>query len=133
MTVLSLENCIDQTAGVLKTSGSTTPVEKAIITISGAVAVSGDNTLLAAQTGFKIVISSVILQSESTTATLMKLTDGASGTVLVRCLGQNQGDGVAMVYQSDARKKGTASTALILNLGGANSCGYTIGYYLEAA
>ena len=100
--------------------------------VSGTASSNGDNTIIAAPgtTGGRIVITDVVLQNESSTPTTMILKDGVGGTVKLRCLAQNQGDGIAMVYAPDSRPKLTANTLLDLNLSGANSCGYTIGYYL---
>jgi hypothetical protein len=50
---------------------------------------------------------------------------------VLRSFAPNQGDGVALAFSRDARPKLTANTALILNLSGANACGYTVWYYTE--
>lgn len=126
---------MEKTVYVKPISGTpltTTPSEKTLVTLCGTAASSGDNTVISAPgAGVKIVIAWIVLQGLSTTATTIKLTNGASGTVINQVLAQNQGDGLAMVYSPDARPKLSANTALIMNLSGANSCGYNIGYYTE--
>lgn len=93
---------------------------------------SGDNSIISAPgAGLKIVIVGLIIQNESSTATTMRLFNGAGGSVLARCLGQNQGDGLTVSFPGDTRLKLSGNTALVLNLSGANSCGYTIWYYTE--
>ena len=114
------------------TTSTTTPAQKTLLRASGTASTSGNNTLVAAAgSGVKIVIVSIVLQNESSTATTMILQDGASGTAICRVLGQNQGDGLTLTFPEDARFKGTANTLLNLNLSGANSCGYSIFYYTE--
>lgn len=105
-------------------------LQRTRLSVSGTAASNGNNTVIAAVNGARIVITDVVLQNESTTATTMILQDGAGGSALLRCLGQNQGDGIGMVYADDSRPATTVSNLLNLNLSGANSCGYTIGYYL---
>jgi hypothetical protein len=106
--------------------------DKTLLTVSGTAAASGDNTLIAAPgSGVKLVLAGIILQLEGTTATTLRLTNGASGSTVLRSFAPNQGDGVALAFSRDARPKLTANTALILNLSGANTCGYTVWYYTE--
>lgn len=106
--------------------------EKTTLTACGTGASSGDNTAIALVSAKKIVLVSVMLQGLTTTATTIKLTDGASGTVICQVLAQNQGDGMLIVYPPDARPKLTTATAAIVNLSGANSCGWNITYYTES-
>lgn len=106
--------------------------DRTILKASGTAAGNGNNTLIAAPVaGVKIVLTAVVLQNESAVATTMQLQDGVGGTTILRCLGQNQGDGLAMVFNGDARPKLTNATPLNLFLSGANSCGYSILYYTE--
>jgi hypothetical protein len=107
----------------------TRPEQKAVTTASGTASSNGNNTLVAAVAGKAIVIVTFTMQNESTTATTLLLTDGV--TTLERVLGQNQGDGVSKTYPADARKRTGVGLPLILNLSGANSCGYTVEYYTE--
>ncbi len=108
-------------------------VMQTALTVSGAAASAGDNILITGVADKQIVLTSIIMQNESTTPTTMILYDGPSTDALplARCLGQNQGDGLAWSLAADERKKLRAGTGLVLHLSGANSCGYTIGYYLE--
>lgn len=107
------------------------PAEKTVTVVTGTASSSGDNALIAAPgASTRIVVCWVVIQNESSTATTLILRDGT--TSKIRVLGQNQGDGLSMVFPPDARWKLTANTALNLNLSGANSCGYTVGYYTEA-
>lgn len=106
------------------------PAAKTLLWVTGTKAASGDNELIAAPAaGVRIVVTSVLLQNESATATTMLLKDGA--TAKMRCLGQNQGDGLLMTFPPGREWKLTAATALNLNLSGANSCGYSVQYYTE--
>ena len=95
--------------------------------LSGTFNTSGDNTILAANASHYFVITHVTLQNESSTATTMQLKIGS--TVWERVLGQNQGDGLEVTYDPEARPTGANNQAIILNLSGANSCGYTVHYY----
>ena len=106
--------------------------EKTLLTASGTASSSGDNTLISAPgAGVKLVIVGLTLQLEGSTATTLRLTNGASGPTISRVLAQNQGDGLALTFPIDSRPKLSANTALVLNLSGANACGYTIWYYTE--
>jgi hypothetical protein len=99
--------------------------------LTGTTATSGDNTLIAAPgSGKQIVISQLILQNESATATTLVVKAGA--TAILRVLCQNQGDGLSQVYPPERCLAIGDNTALVLNLSGANSCGYTVLYYVDA-
>jgi len=94
--------------------------------ISGTKAAAGDNTLISAPAaGLSIVVDWFTIQNESATATTMILKAGAAEGP--RYLAQNQGDGLGVAIAW----KLPAATALLLNLSGANSCGYTVAYHLE--
>jgi hypothetical protein len=109
----------------------TLPNTPALSFVTGAAAGNGDNTLIAAPAaGLRTVITSLVIQNETTTATTMILKDGT--TAIYRCLGQNQGDGLAMNLGIMPWKLSAASV-LVLNLSGANSCGYSVSYYTEPA
>lgn len=107
-------------------------MDRAVLSVSGAKAESGDNTLITAPAaGDRIVLISFCIQNESSTATTMILKDGA--TAFRRVLGQNQGDGVAVTYTPGREKRLAGGAALVLNLSGANSCGYSVDYFIERA
>ena len=98
--------------------------------MSATIATSGDNTIVAAPgSGLSIYITHLVLQNESTTATTIIL-KGSSD--LLRWLGQIQGSGLALTFPERREIKLATNTALILNLSGANSVGYSIGYYTGA-
>jgi len=104
--------------------------EETLSWATGTKAASGDNELIAAPAaGVRIVVTAILLQNESATATTMILKDGA--TAKIRCFGQNQGDGLLLKFSPGREWKLTAATALNLNLSGANTCGYSIQYYTE--
>jgi pectate lyase len=106
------------------------PEKPTITSVSGTIAISGDNTIVAAPgSGLSIYITHLVLQNESTTATTIIL-KGSSN--LLRCLGQTQGSGLALTFPERREIKLATNTALILNLSGANSVGYSIGYYTGA-
>lgn len=123
-------------AAAVPVSGSVTanPTPRTLSIATGTAAASGDNTLIAAPgAGLRAVLVAVQVQLEAGTATVGLLKDGAGGAVLLRWRGVNDGDGVIHQWPMDARPRLTAATALVLNLSGANQCGYTAYYYTEAA
>ena len=80
----------------------TLPVTNPQLTATGTKSAAGDNTLIAAPgAGKQIVISALILQNESATATTLIVKAGA--TAVMRCLAQNQGDGLALAPCAGAR------------------------------
>jgi hypothetical protein len=98
---------------------------------TGTYATSGDNTALIAAPGAyqRIVIVSFAIQNESATATTLILKDGT--VAFRRVLGQAQGDGVAVTYPPGREKRLSENAALVLNLSGANTCGYSVDYFIE--
>lgn len=106
------------------------PVTAGLLSVTGTKNGNGDNELIAAPGAkVRIVITSITLQNESTTATTMILKAGS--TAFLRVLGQNQGNGRALDLPPGREYRLPLNTALNLNLSGANQCGYTIFYYLE--
>ena len=105
---------------------------KDILFVTGTKASSGDNTALIAAPGAsrRIVITSIELQNESTTGTTLILKSGS--TAFWRVLAQNQGDGFAFNFMPGLEWRLGVNEALVLNLSGANSCGYSVAYYTEA-
>lgn len=79
--------------------------------------------------GSRIVVSSFTIQNESATATLMLLREG--GTDIERVLGQNQGDGLARHYPVGREWRLPENIALNYVLNGANSCNFSIHYWVE--
>jgi hypothetical protein len=106
-------------------------VARGLTQIDGTKSESGDNTLVDAPGSEKhIVVCAFAMQNESATATTMRLLDGSGGQGW-RCLGQNQGDGLAINFVSGREWRLSENTALIFNLSGANQCGYSISYFVE--
>jgi hypothetical protein len=106
-------------------------VEKTFSYATAAVATSGDNTLVAAPgSGNRLVVTAFVIQNESSTATTLILK--SASTNRFRFLGQTQGDGMQFVFPVGQAWKLAENEALVLNLSGANSCGYSIQYYTEA-
>lgn len=98
---------------------------------TAAISTSGDNDIIAAPgTGKRIVLSSIIVQNESSTATTALLKDGAS-TTFHRLLMQNQGDGLAFTFARGREWRLTENTKFVVNLSGANSVGVSVGYFVE--
>jgi hypothetical protein len=103
----------------------------ALTKITASTNTSGDSTLVAAPAaGMQIVITTLILQNESATATTLIVKAGT--TAVLRTLAQNQGDGLALVFPPGQGLALGSAAALVLNLSGANACGYTIFYYVDA-
>lgn len=116
----------------LQGAGSGVLAVQAEQNINGTYAVAGNNTILAAPgAGIRIVVSAFVIQNESATATTMTLASSGSLNDGWRCLGQNQGDGLAMAFSAGREWRLGTNEALILNLSGANSCGYSVQYYTE--
>jgi hypothetical protein len=104
---------------------------KTILTATGTIATSGDNTIVAAPgSGIRVCLTNILFQQESTTPTVILLKDGS--TVKKRFFGVLQGDGIPPItYPQGFELKLTANTALILNISSANTVGYSFEYYLE--
>ncbi len=101
-----------------------------LIHATGTAATSGDNTLIAAPgSGKQIVVSGLVIQNESSTSTTAILKFGA--TSIMRALFASQGDGIVRDVEP-AWEVGN-NAALVLNLSGANSHGYSIAYWIDAA
>lgn len=113
------------------TIGNVGIAEKTLLFATGTAASSGDNTIIAAPgSNVQIKIVALQIQNESSTATTMILKFGS--TAKWRCLGQSQGDGVALPIPAGRAWPVGNNAALVLNLSGANSCGYSVCYYTEA-
>jgi hypothetical protein len=107
------------------------PPTIALTKITSTTASSGDNTLVAAPgAGLQIVITTLILQNESASATTLIVKAGATAVLRVLC--QNQGDGIALTYPPGQGLALGSNAALVLNLSGANSSGYSITYFIDA-
>jgi hypothetical protein len=93
---------------------------------AGTKADSGDNTLVAAPAaGYKLILLYLQVQNETAVATTILIKHGA--TTVGRALLQSQGDGYVRDF-SEYPVDMPEATALVLNLSGANSHGYTVEY-----
>ena len=117
--------------GGMPIAGDLTIAEIEHLHVSGAVAVAG-NTILVATPGAagRLCVSAFLIQNESAVATTMILRSGLTANAW-RALGQNQGDGFAMVFTLARPWKLNTNEALVLNLSGANQCNYSVMYYVE--
>lgn len=104
----------------------------ALTTISGTKSSSGDNQLVAAPGATTyIYVVSFTIQNESSVATTMTLRSGTTSNGW-RWLGHSQGDGLSKDFPIARPWRLNANEALNLNLSGANSCGYSVMYYVGA-
>lgn len=105
--------------------------EKLLQFATGTAASSGDNTMIAAPvTGTQIRIIALQIQNESAVATTMILKFGSVSKW--RTLAQLQGDGINMPLPAGRGWPVGNGNALVLNLSGANTCGYSVCYAVEA-
>ncbi|WP_414755537.1 hypothetical protein [Anabaena sp. CCY 9910] len=94
--------------------------------LSGTINTSGDNTIIAAPgAGQRIIITSLIMQLEVSTATTALIKSGSS-TIRKRSLCQAQGDGLFLYYPPGDALRLETNQALVINLSGANSVGYSV-------
>lgn len=119
--------------GGVAVTGGNLPAASPIRTytkVSGTTATSGDQTLVAAPSaGNHLVVKDILIQNESSTATTAILKNGA--TAEWRALLQQYG-ALALSFPEGEEWRLTTATALVLNLSGANSHGYSIRYRTEA-
>ena len=123
----------DQGDGTYKLSVDTeqTPIITSLTRVTGTKASSGDNTVISGPgSGNRLVVTFFLIQNESSTATTLLLKDGSDTKFRVLC--QNQGDGLVRDLPVNREWRLAENSALVLNLSGANSCGYSVEYYTEA-
>jgi len=112
--------------------GDVQHVPKTLTTWNGTRAIAGDNQLVAAPgVGFRLVVTAFVIQNESMIALIMRLRSGVTANGW-RCLGQNQGDGLAMSFAPGHEWKLYPNDPLNLELSNANICAVSISYYTEA-
>ncbi len=111
----------------INNSSASTEVE--ILSATNTISSSGDTTVISAVAGKQIVITYLAIQNESANPTTIIYKKGS--TPIGRVFGQNQGDGIAVPFDSNHEYKLPVNTAFVINLSGANTCGYTIFYYLK--
>lgn len=97
---------------------------------TGTAATSGDNTLVAAPgAGNHLVIKELVVQNESSTATTVILKSGSTAKWRGR-LAEN--DALSLGFSAGEEWRLGSNEALVANLSGANSHGYSVRYYIEA-
>lgn len=100
-----------------------------VLDTTGTVASSGDNTIITSPgAGLSIHITRLLIQNQTTTETTIILKDSISNKLPI--LAPTKGDGIAQVYSERSEIKLAQNNPLILNLSGANSISYSIGYYV---
>lgn len=135
-TVTVGNSSLDITAGSLPlpTGAATTAKQDQLIALltrptvlcaSNFTNVLSSSIIAAPGAGLSLYIVGYVLQNESTTATLMRLSDG---TDKARVLGQTQADGLPFTLPFPL--KIATNTALTLILDSSNQCGYTVYYYI---
>lgn len=96
---------------------------------TGSGATAGDNTIIAAPgSGKQLAIHSFVIQNLSAEPTTMILKFGSVQNF--RFLAQTQGAHLAMVFPFWRELIGGDNQPLLLNLSGANSCGWGVLYYV---
>ena len=90
------------------------------------MASNGDNPVISAPgVGLSIYVTHLVIQNESATTTTIILKDSSDKLRIL----QAQRDSLDLIFPERREMKLSINTALILNLSGANACGYSIGYY----
>ena len=98
----------------------------AIIYVTGTVASNGDNPVISAPgVGLSIYVTHLVIQNESATTTTTILKDSSNRLRIL----QAQRDTLNLIFPERRELKLPTNTALTLNLSGANTVGYSIGYY----
>lgn len=98
--------------------------------ISGTATTAGDNVIVAAPgTGKRIVVTSFVVQNESSTANTIILKSGSNEHF--RILGQSQGDSFSKDFFPSAFWELDENAALNLSLSTSHQCGYSIAYYTD--
>ncbi len=116
------------TSGAILTSPT---IAHPLQSVCGTAVVLGNTTIIPAPpAGQRIVVSSFVIQNETAVATTMQLYDGAA-VARFRCLGQNQGDGLALTFCAGREWRLSDGQALVYNLSGANQCNYSVLYWVE--
>lgn len=106
---------------------STTP-DVTLTRTTGTCATSGDNTIIAAPgAGKKLVICAYHIQNETSNATTAIFKTGS--TALRRVRMSSDGDGIDRELTPEQFIHCGTNEAFIINLSGANSCGYSIVSY----
>lgn len=98
---------------------------------TGTKAASGDNELVAAPaSGDRLAVKELVVQNESTTETTVILKSGSTAKWRGK-LAANAS--LALSFESGEEWRLGTAEALVLNLSGANSHGYSVRYFTETA
>lgn len=99
--------------------------------VTGTTATSGDQTLIAAPSaGSHLVIKEIVIQNESAVDTTVILKDGSTATWRAKLLASIFG-ALSMSFEAGQEWRLATASALVLNLSGANSHGYSVRYFTE--
>lgn len=108
------------------------PIEETIYTythLTGTAAASGDNQLVAAPAaGSRLVIKDLIVQNESAAETTVILRSGATAIWRAKLAAR---ESLVLGFAAGEEWRLGAAEALILNLSGANSHGFSVRYRTE--
>ena len=126
---------VDANGSLHATVAGTVTANKATRTLTwatGTAASSGHNSIVGAPgASTRIVVKYLMAQNESATATTAIWEDDT--TAKIRSYHAAVGNGSIWQFEDGSEWRLTANKALQLNLSGANSHGYTVGYWTEAA
>jgi hypothetical protein len=86
--------------------------------------------------GYRIIVPAFCMQNETGSATVMIIQSGTNVPPATvngwRCLGQNQGDGLAMTFPTNAPWRLNENEGLYFWLNGSNNCNCSFSYYVAA-
>lgn len=110
---------------------ATVQVSPTLITnASDSAVTSGDNEIIEAPAaGYRIVITSILLQNADQSTLDLILKNGASEILRIHC--PNEGDGILKVYPLGREMRLNNTTALNLNLSDDLTAYYSIDYFIE--
>lgn len=104
--------------------------ERTVTTVTGTVATSGSNTIVAAPgVGQRIVLDEIFVQLEASTPTVVLVQNSAATIWRLRLVAD--GDHALWSFPEGKEHRLFENGALVLNLSGANQVGYTARYRLE--
>ena len=102
-------------------------ISRTFIYATGTFNTSGNNTVIAAQSGRQIVVKDIVIQNESTTETLVIIKNGSTAIWRAALEGKKS---LALSFAEGEEMLLDLSAALVVTLDGANSHGYSIRYFL---
>lgn len=117
--------------GSLVAPGAVEASEQELTFVTGTAASSGDNTLIAAPAvGTAIKIRALSIQNETAVATTSILKFGSVAKWRLRS--KDDGNGLILTFNAGEEWVVDSALALVLNLSGANTHGYSVAYFTEA-